>query len=329
MAADMKRTAHLPAWKIKEVEALIEKIRQSRVIGVVGLRDLPAADLQQMRNDLRDNIEIRMVRNTIAKRALKSSAPEIKQLADFVEDQSALIFSDENPFKLYNMLKRSKRPMLIKAGSKSPKDIVIEPGETTFSPGPMVGKLQAAGIPAAIKGGKVVINQQVTLIKGGEVVSTKVADILKDMDIFPRNVGIDLRGAYEGGLIFHANDLSLDLERLLSQFGSASAKAFNLAIEVGYATSQTVIPMLQIAQAKATSLVTELGIPVPGMMEFVLAKAVVDAQIIDSLVSGAKSVAQAPLSTAVQVPKAKEDHDMEKKDAEEDAGVEGLSALFE
>jgi len=329
MAADIKRTAHLPAWKIKEVETLVEKIRQNRVIGVVGVRDLPAVDLQQMRNDLRDRIEIRMVRNTIAKKALRGSAPEIERLADFVEDQSALIFSNENPFKLYSMLEKSKRPMLIKTGSKSPKDIIIEPGETTFSPGPMVGKLQAAGIPAAIKSGKVVINQQVTLVKEGQVVSTKVADILKDMDIFPRSVGIDLRGAYEGGLIFHAKDLSLDLEKLLSQFGSASAKAFNLAIEVGYATSQTVIPMLQMAQTKATSLVIKLGIPVPSMMEFVLSKAAADAMAIDSLMSGAKSSDQAPLSIDVQVPKAKEKQDAEKKDAEEDAGVEGLGALFE
>jgi large subunit ribosomal protein L10 len=329
MAADIKRTAHLPAWKIKEVEALAEKIRRSRVVGVVGVRDLPASDLQQMRNDLRDRIEIRMVRNSIAKRALRRSGSETEPLADFVEDQSALIFSDENPFKLYNILEKSKRPMLIKSGSKSPKDIIIEPGDTAFSPGPMVGKLQAAGIPAAIKSGKVVINQQVTLVKEGQVVSAKVADILKDMDIFPRNVGIDLRGAYEGGLIFHAKDLSLDLDKLLSQFSSASAKAFNLAVEVGYVTSQTIKPMLQLAQAKATGLVIDLGISVPSMMEYILAKAAADAMIIDSLISGATSSYKDLSSTEAQGPKAKEEHDMEKKETEEDVGAEGLSALFE
>ena len=63
-------------------------------------------------------------------------------------------------------------------------DIVVEAGETSFSPGPMVGKLQAAGIPAAIKGGKVVINQKITLVKEGEVVSAKVADILKRKNRF-------------------------------------------------------------------------------------------------------------------------------------------------
>ncbi|MCJ7443159.1 MAG: 50S ribosomal protein L10 [Methanotrichaceae archaeon] len=328
MAADIKRTAHLPEWKIKEVQDLVEKISQSRVIGVVGLRDIPASDLQQMRGELRANVEIKVVRNTVAKRALKGSAPEIEPLTDLVEDQTALIFSDENPFKLYNILQKSKRPMLLKLGSKSPKDIMIEPGETSFSPGPMVGKLQSAGIPAAIKGGKVVVTQHVTLIREGEIVSAKVAEILKDMDIFPRNVGLDLRGAYEEGLIFQAKDLSLNLDELLSQFGSASANAFNLAIEVGYATSQTVAHMLQIAQAKARGLVVELGIPVPDVMEYVLLKAAANARAVSSLVMGAKTSTTVPSGSAVHSSSEKEDSEVKKKDTEEVAVVEGLGALF-
>jgi large subunit ribosomal protein L10 len=154
MAGVVRRTAHLPEWKVKDVQELIEKIGKSRVIGVVGLREIPASNLQQMRGDLRGNVEIRMVRNTIARRALEASDPKIRPLADYIEDQTALIFSDENPFRLNSLLEKGKKPMPIKPGAKAPKDIVVEAGETSFSPGPMVGKLQAAGIPAAIKGGR-------------------------------------------------------------------------------------------------------------------------------------------------------------------------------
>ncbi|HPE51620.1 MAG TPA: 50S ribosomal protein L10, partial [Methanothrix soehngenii] len=207
MAGQIRHTTHIPEWKVKEVDELVDKISKSRVVGVVGLREIPADNLQKMRGDLRGNVEIRMVRNTIARRALEASPVQIKPLADFIEDQTALIFSDLNPFKLNSMLEKGKQPMPIKAGTRAPKDIVIEAGETSFSPGPMVGKLQAAGIPAAIKGGKVVINQKITLAKEGEVVPAKTAEILKTMEIFPRNVGLELRGAYEGGLIFSSKDL--------------------------------------------------------------------------------------------------------------------------
>jgi len=320
MAGEIRHTAHIPEWKVKDVEELIEKISKSRVVGVVGVREIPASNLQQMRGSLRGNVEIRMVRNTIARRALEASAPEIRPLADFIEDQTALIFSNDNPFKLNSLLEKGKQPMPIKAGSRAPKDIVVEAGETTFSPGPMVGKLQAAGIPAAIKGGKVVINQKITLAKEGEVVPAKTADILKTMEIFPRNVGLELRAAYEGGLIFKSKDLSVNVEGKIAELCNASAKALSFAVEIGYTTPVTIGPMLQKAQTKARALVLEAAIPVPSMMDFILAKAAANAKAIDNTVRG-ETTPVAPAAT----PAAKEEKE-EKKDEGDTAA--GLGALF-
>jgi large subunit ribosomal protein L10 len=322
MAAETHHTAHIPEWKVKDVEELIEMISKSRVVGVVGVREIPADNLQQMRGSLRGNVEIRMVRNTIARRALEASAPEIRPLADFIEDQTALLFSNDNPFKLNSLLEKGKRPMPIKAGARAPKDIVVEAGVTSFSPGPMVGKLQAAGIPAAIKSGKVVINQKITLAKEGEVVSAKTADILKTMEIFPRNVGLELRAAYEGGLIFKVKDLSIDVESQISELFAASAKAFGFAVEIGYATPKTVGPMLQKARAKATALVLEAGIPVPSMMEMLLAKAAANAKALSRLASG-----EAALEAAAAPAPAKAEEEKEEKKDEEDTAA-GMGALF-
>ncbi|MDD1760302.1 MAG: 50S ribosomal protein L10 [Methanothrix sp.] len=317
MAGEVRRTAHIPDWKIDDVQELIDKIGKSRVVGVVGLREVPASNLQQMRGDLRGKVEIRMVRNTIARRALEASDPKIRPLADSIEDQTALIFSDENPFKLNSLLEKGKKPMPIKPGARAPKDIVVEAGETSFSPGPMVGKLQAAGIPAAIKGGKVVINQKITLAKEGEVVSAKTADILKTMEIFPKNVGLEIRAAHEGGLIFKSKDLCIDVASQLSELCTASAKAFSFAIEIGYVTPETIGPMLQKAQVGARALVLDAGIPVPSMMEFVLAKAEANAKAIRSLTSG---VPEAPVTAP-----AKEEKEEKKEEGDTAAG---LGALF-
>ena len=324
MVAEIRRhTAHIPDWKVKDVQELVEMIKKSRVVGVVGVREIPADNMQQIRGSLRDNVEIRMVRNTIARRALEASTPEIQPLADYIEDQTALIFSNDNPFKLNSLLEKSKKPMPIKAGARAPKDIVIEAGETSFSPGPMVGKLQAAGIPAAIKSGKVVINQKVTLAKEGEVVPAKTADILKTMEIFPRNVGLELRAAYEGGLIFRSKDLTIDVQAQVSQLSIASAKAFSFAVEIGYATPSTIGPMLQKAQTRARALVLETGMPVPGMMEMLLAKAAANACVVAGLTSGQPASAKA----AAPVPAAAAKEEKEEKKDEEDTAA-GLGALF-
>jgi len=322
MAAETRHTAHIPEWKVKDVEELVEMIKKSRVVGIVGVREIPADNLQQMRGSLRGNVAIREERNTIARRALESSVPEIKPLADFIEDQTALLFSNDNPFKLNSLLEKGKKPMPIKAGARAPKDIVIEAGVTSFSPGPMVGKLQAAGIPAAIKSGKVVINQNITLAREGEVVSAKTADILKTMEIFPKNVGLELRAAYEGGLIFKVKDLSIDVEAQISELSVASAKAFSFAVKIGYATPQTIGPMLQKAQTEARALVLDAGLPVPGMMEMLLAKAAANAKALERLASGEAAVIAAPAAAPVKVEEEKE----EKKDEEDTAA--GMGALF-
>jgi len=326
MAAENRHTAHIPEWKVKNVEELVEMIKKSRVVGVVGVREIPADNMQQVRGDLRGNVEIKMVRNTIARRAIEASAPEIRPLADYIEDQTALIFSDDNPFKLYSLLEKCKKPMPIKAGARAPKDIVIEAGTTSFSPSLMVGKLETAGIPGRIKSGKVVINQKVTLAREGEVVPAKTADILKTMEIFPRNVGLELRAAYEGGLVFKAKDLTIDVAAQISQLSAASAKAFSFAVEIGYATPSTVGPMLQKAQTRARALVLEAGIPVPSMMEMVLAKAAANARAVASLTSGQPaSVAAAPAAKAEAKAAEKEENEEKKDDGDTAAG---LGALF-
>jgi len=295
MAAETRHTAHVPEWKVKEVEELVGMIKKSRVVGIVGFREMPADNLQQLRGALRGNAEIKVVRNTIARRALESSLPDIGPLADFIEDQTALLFSEDNPFKLNALLERSKRPMPIKAGARAPKDIVVEAGETSFSPGPMVGKLQAAGIPAAIK-------------------------------IFPRNVGLELRAAYEGGLIFGVKDLFIDVDAQISKLSGASATAFSFAVKVGYATPQTIGPMLQKAQTEARALVLDAGLPVPGMMEMLLAKAAANAKALSRLASGETAQAAAP-AAAVAASQEKAEEKSEEKKEEGDTAA-GLGALF-
>jgi large subunit ribosomal protein L10 len=217
------------------------------------------------------------------------------------------------------MFAKAKRPMAMRAGARAPKDIVVEAGETSFSPGPMVGKLQAAGIPAAIKGGKVVINQRITLVKEGEVVSAKTADILKMMEIFPKNVGLELRAIYEGGLVFKAKDLAVDVDGMLSLMGSASAKAFNFAAEIGYTTPDTISTILQKAFTRARGLVAEGGIPVPGMMDVVLSRAAANARVLASLSKGETASAQAPVKKQGK-PKV--------EDKKEEDTAAGLGSLF-
>ncbi|MCR3884617.1 MAG: 50S ribosomal protein L10, partial [Methanothrix sp.] len=245
-------------------------------------------------------------------------------LADGIEAQTAFIFTDVNPFKLYRMLEEKKQPMPIKAGGKAPTDIVIEKGETPFSPGPMVGKLQSAGIPAVIKSGKVVINEMKVVAEEGDTISAQLADVLATMEIFPRMVGLQLRAVYEGGLVYRPEHLTIDVDSIISQMATASSQAMGLALEIGYATPTTISPLLQRAASKARNLVLECSLPVPSMMEALLAKAAADAALLKSLAEGGSAAAV----TAAPAEKGEEKAEEAEKEKDEEAGLGGLSALF-
>ncbi|NTV76896.1 MAG: 50S ribosomal protein L10, partial [Methanothrix sp.] len=79
------------------------------------------------------------------------------------------------------------------------------------------------------------------------------------------------------------------------------------------------------AQRRATALVLEAGIPVPGMMEMLLAKAAANARALSRLASG-EATAAAPAAAAPVAKAAAEEEKEEKKDEEETAA--GLGALF-
>jgi large subunit ribosomal protein L10 len=324
MSVQARHTEHVPEWKVREVEDLVERIRSSPVVGLVGLTDIPAKQIQDLRAEMRDFATIKMVRNNISRRAIAKCSEDLLPLADGIEAQTAFIFTDINPFRLAKLLEEKKKPMPIKAGGKANSDIVIEKGETSFAPGPMVGKLQAAGIPAAIKSGKVVINETKVVAEEGDTVSAQLAEVLAMMEIFPRNVGLQLRAVYEGGLVYRAEDLTIDVDGIISQMGKASAQALGLALEIGYASPTTISPLLQRAASKARNLVLDCGIPVPSMMEALLAKAAADAKMLRSLAEGG------PAASPAAAPAEKTEEKAEEADKEEteEAGLGGLSALF-
>ncbi|MGB3944770.1 MAG: 50S ribosomal protein L10 [Methanothrix sp.] len=324
MSVQARHTEHVPEWKIREVEDLVERIRSSPVVGLVGLTDIPAKQIQDLRAEMRDIATIKMVRNNISRRAIEKCSDDLLPLADGIEAQTAFIFTEISPFRLAKMLEEKKRPMPIKAGGKAPSDIVIEKGDTPFSPGPMVGKLQSAGIPAAIKSGKVVINETKVVAEEGDIVSAQLAEVLAAMEIFPREVGLQLRAVYEGGLVYRAEDLAIDIDGIISQMSKASAQALGLAVEIGYATPTTITPIIQRAASKARNLVLDCGIPVPSMMEALLAKAASDAAMLKCLAEGGPAAAPA----AAPAEKTEEKAEEAEKEESEEARLGGLSALF-
>lgn len=264
---------HRPVWKEEEVNRIIAEIRAHEVTAVVSFHGIPARQLQNIRAELKDVATIQVARNTLIQRALKGSGEATLKLFDSVDGQTALIFTDLNAFKLFKLLEDSRTPAPARAGDIAPRDIVVEKGPTSFRPGPIVGDLQNAGIPAAIEKGKIVIRETKTVARSGESIAARLADVLERLEIYPMEVGLYLQAAYDGDVIYTPDDLHIDEQAYFAKFVEAVSSALNLSINAKYPTSLTVARLLQKGSREAMSLALEAEVFEPEVLETLLSRA--------------------------------------------------------
>ena len=263
-------------WKTNEVKQLVDIITSKPVIGLVRINDIPAPQIQQMRRKLRGKAIFRISKNRLFRIAFEeavSQRPNINGMIEKLDGQMALIATDSNPFKLYQEMEATKMRTPAKGGEKAPEDISVTAGDTPFKPGPVVGELQRVGIPAAIESGKVVIKQDKLLVKKGEVISTDTAQVLKKLEIMPMVVGLDLRGVYEDGMLYPLDVLNIDMDEMAGKFQLAAVQNFNLAMNIGFMTGQTVLPLIQKAHLDAYALAISAGIITKDTISRLISKA--------------------------------------------------------
>ncbi|MFZ0005708.1 MAG: 50S ribosomal protein L10 [Methanoregula sp.] len=277
-------THHLPAWKKDEVAEIKKHAKEYTLIGLVDMYGIPAQQVQQIRRNLRGKAVIKVTRNTLIEHALNEIGGDTKGLVKFISGHSAVIFSNDNPFKLYKQLEKTKTKMAAKSGETAPEDIVIEKGPTSFKPGPIVGELQQAGIPAAIEGGKVKIRETKTVVKKGAVISAKLADVLVKLDIKPMDVGLALQVAFHDGSIYEPSVLAVDETKVLAQLQLAGQQAFNLSVNAAIPTKETMAPILTKAVREARALAIDASVYEKDVIDAIIGKAERESQAIKTLV---------------------------------------------
>ena len=333
---------HRPVWKDDEVTSIKAEAETHKVIAVVSIHGIPARQFQNIRAELRDVARIKVARNTLIHRALEDAGETMLKLFENVEGQTALVFTDLNPFKLFKLLENSRTPAPAKAGDRAPTDIIVEKGATSFRPGPIVGDLQNAGIPAAIEKGKIMIRETKTVAKAGEAISVRLASVLQRLEIYPMEVGLYLRAAYDGDVLYVPENLRIDEKAYFGQFVLAVSNALNLSINTAYPTSLTAAPLLQKASLEAMNLAVNAEIFEPEVLKTLLLRAQAVALTLvnklpnealdDELIALKDAQATAPDSVEEQPAQKKKDEESKEKEEDEakesESGMEGLGALF-
>jgi len=321
--------------KIKAVEELTGKLNEYGVVGIVNFRKMPSSQLQAMKAKMRGEVEIVMSKKGTIRRALenaRSAKAGIEKLEESIIDQPALIFSKLNPFKLYKRIDQNKAPTSAKGGEIAPEDIFIPKGDTPFTPGPVLGELQKAGLKAAVEAGKIVIKEDKTIVKAGQVIDKKVAEIITKLGIQPLQIGLDVVAVFENGILYPKSILAIDEKQYILQLQSAYLGSFNLAFNATYLTKDNASLLLGKAFKESRAVSIESGMLTKQTSGDILARAYAQMLAIAGAVPDKASLGvdlQAILSAAPVASAAPAAHVEEKKDdKKQEEAAAGLGALF-
>lgn len=333
--------AHVASWKKDIVNELVQDMLESPVVAVVDLHGIPGQQIQSMRAGLREHAKLKMAKNKLMVLAIEEAAKQksgIDGLKDAIHGQCAIVATDIDPFKLFKRLEATMTPAPAKPGDIAPCDITVFKGPTPFGPGPIIGELQKLGLPAAIDAGKIVVKKDTTLVKAGEPVPANVAAMLPKLEILPMIVGMDLRLAYEAGVIYGKDVLDIPEDYYKTMFATAVCNARALAVEIAFPTKETIATLIGKAFREAMALSVTAAIPTKENIEILITKA--DSQMLaiasasgytnDAIVARLSSVAAVAsvVETVSADSSAAADEPEEEEEVSEEEAAAGLSALF-
>lgn len=214
-------------WKKDTVSELAKKMKISKVVGLVSISGIPSKQMQLMRKELKEDVDLRVSRSSLISRALKKAG--IEGMEEYLKGPCGIAFSELNPFQLEKTFSSRKTTAPAKTGSTAPYDLVVQEGDTGLPAGPVIGDLQRAGVKAKIQGGKIVVTEDSVVAREGERIEDNVATVLTRLGIEPREIQIRIIAAYEDGIVYPGDVLHIEEPETIGKLQNAYNKAFNLA----------------------------------------------------------------------------------------------------
>jgi large subunit ribosomal protein L10 len=248
--------------KSSEVEAIKEIFKEYKSVGIASLQKVRASQLQELKKSMKGQVYLRVLKNTLIKIAIEEmNQAELKKLEEYLEGSNVFLFTDLNPFKLALMLEKGKVKTFAKAGDTAAEDVVVPSSNTGQPPGPVISQLNGVGLPTRIENGSVWVSKDTLVVRRGEVINDRLAGVLSKLGIKSVELGISMRAVYDNGLMINGDLLKVDVAAAKRSVEVSNQEAFALALEIGYASKDTIKPLLQRAHQKAVSLSVGAAFP--------------------------------------------------------------------
>lgn len=262
--------------KMGEVQEIAKLVKQHKVIGIASLQKVRATQLQAFKKNLQGKVYMRVMKNTLMRKAIEENAkerPELAKLTEHLTGSNLYLLTDINPFNLALTLEKGKVKTTAKAGDTAAFDVVVPEGNTGQPPGPMISQLNAVGLPTRIEAGSVWVSRDTLVVKQGEAISERLASVLSKLGIKPVEAGLAMKIAFDEGLIITQEQLRIDVAATRKTVESAHADAFALSLSVAYPTADSMVALLQVAHREAYALSIGAVVPTKETIEDLIRKA--------------------------------------------------------
>ena len=250
--------AQVSVEKLEKVEETVDLLRKYDVLVAADLNKVGSDMLHNMRRQLRADMSIKCVKNTLMRFSLEKAEKEGgEEFMNSIQGQNLFLFTNGNPFELAMRLDRSKVKVFAKSGDLALNDIIIPSGNTGLSPGPIISNFGTLGIRTRIEAGNIWVINDTTVAKAGEEVTDELADLLQRMGMRVSEMGLSIKGVYENGIIIPGTEVLLDLDSYLQNLSQAFSNAFQVAIKAPYITKETLPTLLSIVYQDARKVALE------------------------------------------------------------------------
>jgi len=253
-----------PEWKKGIVERLKEYFRRYPVVAAAELSKARSAMLHEIRRRLRNQVEITVIKKSLARKAaeeLGEERPNLTRFIDSIKGGALLLFTGMDPFKLSLLVQRNKVRVEARGGDVAESDIVVPAGNTGIPPGPVISEFSALKIPTKIDSGTIWITMDTVAARKGEVISPKLASLLSRLGVKPVETGLSLISAYSDGTVIAGEDLKLDLGEYRRRIVEAASNALNLAVNANIPTRESLPFIIARAYLEARRIAVEAEYP--------------------------------------------------------------------
>ena len=242
--------------KIEAVKKIASRIKEGKCIMILSIKGISSAQLQKVKKELRGKAIIEVAKKSILIRAVdETGIPELMKIKDNIQEDMALLVSNDNAFEISAWLNDNKTPSLAREGQVSDVEIQIDEGPTELVPGPVISELGALGLQIMVEDGKITIRKPKVVVKKGDKVTNGAASILQKLGIKPFMVGLNPLAFYDSNSKKIYVGVKVDKKKALENLLIGYSKSLGFARSINHISKETIGYLLGKANNQANALI--------------------------------------------------------------------------